>query len=99
MPSMAMKKFSVMKNSPATIKMPKKPIRPTTPAPAAFLLTASVLLLSTSKKPEEGLLSGCGSLIGSYSLRGLRRVGLRLQPLDVGGVIFDRLPGGPHDQS
>lgn len=42
-PKRAKKKFSVMKKTAETPRMRKKPSRPTTPAPAAFLLTASRL--------------------------------------------------------
>src|SRR3954468_18539624 len=69
---------------PATARMAKKPTRPMTPAPAAFLLTASVLLLMTSKKPE-GLLP-CGSLMGAGSLS-----------LDVNRVVIDRVAHGDED--
>ncbi len=61
-PKSAMKKFSVMKNTAEMARSRKKPTSPTTPAPAAFLLTASLLLLSTSKNPDGG--SGTGALIG-----------------------------------
>src|SRR2546430_394235 len=42
-----------MKKTPATMRIAKNPTRPTTPAPADFLLTASALLLNTPKKPDE----------------------------------------------
>src|SRR5438477_78600 len=71
-----------MKKTAATAKMPKKPSRPTTPAPAAFWLTASALLFSASKKPEESTF--LGSLIcASFGL--LLHVG---HSFDVGGVVL-----------
>src|SRR3954463_3267489 len=73
-----------MKKMAATARMAPKPTRPMTPAPAAFLLTASVLLLMTSKKPE-GLLF-CGSLMRACSLS-----------LDVGRVEIDRVANGDED--
>src|SRR5579885_3614592 len=78
-----MKKFSVTKNTPAMARKTIEPTRPTTPAPAAFLETASALLLIVSKKPDE-FLSGWGSLIGWRSF---------VHPLHIARVIGD---GGAH---
>src|SRR3954465_8354341 len=73
-----------MKKMAATARMAPKPMRPMTPAPAAFLLTASVLLLITSKKPDGLLL--CGSLMGACSLS-----------LEIDLVEVDRVPDGDED--
>src|SRR6185312_4123705 len=92
MSSMATKKSSVTKKTAATERIAPMPTRPMTPAPAAFLLTARVLLLMTSKKPEGLLL--CGSLIGAGSLR--RRGGVHA--LDVDGVVIDGVAQGGEAQ-
>src|SRR6185312_17430930 len=92
MSSMATKKSSVTKKTAATERIAPMPTRPMTPAPAAFLLTARVLLLMTSKKPEGLLL--CGSLIGAGSLR--RRGGVHA--LDVDGVVIDGVAQGEEEE-
>src|SRR5688500_13978180 len=98
-----MKKFSVTKKTAETSPMPRKPITPTMPAPAAERCTASALRLMVSKNPVS--LVGCFSAIWRFFLS--CGFGFRLcllfgealfhvaDPRFVDGAVDDR---GPHGE-
>src|SRR4051812_24027534 len=86
-----MKKFSVMKNTSETAKIPKNPSRPTTPAPADCWLAASALRLTASKNPEVSLRPVSGGW-GWTDLAGCWAIEIRLllgHALNVSGVVVD----------